>query len=714
MPHTSRQAATDSVSTARRLTGTAALVLLGILVLGQVIRFDFVLWDDQPYVVHHLRRVGPLSLDSVAWSFGNEENGWRTPIPYLSLISDLRLYGLDPAGFHLTNLMIHLLTVVVLFDILLAMTRRFWPSWIASALFAVHPLHVEPVAWVTGRWELLCGMFWVLGMLGYQRFCHRPTLMRLVPVMGAYILALASKPMALTFPFALLLLDYWPLNRLSLTTRQGQPPQADEHAPTIVGWQTAVREKLPLFGIMLTAVAISYVSKTAFLQSVTMQRFTWAEKIQGAVAAYAAYIADFVWPIGLSFYYPHAAIMGGFNPWRVLACALLLAGISAVVLVLSQRRALLVGWLWFLGTLVPAIGLVQVEHHARADRYMYIPLIGLLVMVCWGIPPLLAPTRRRRVLLTGCGCGVVLVMSLLAWRQTSHWRDSEALFRYALQVDKRNFKAEHGMGSLAYARGEYALAERHFARARNIYHGTGLHDYLLARTALSQGSLDKAMQAIQRSLVQRPDWAEAHRLAAEIHQARGDFRKASQAYHQMLRHGSQSPDTQVAFGEYLFRQGKLREALRHYRQALILDPHHLKAPLAVGETLKALDRPREAREFYRHYVADYPHRDDVAMRLARMLCTPGKEGDLEAEQGLELAMQVCERNGSRNARFLETLSLCLAANSRFEEAEQLVSKALELARSGSDEQLVESLERRKRQFQRREPILSPCAGCTES
>ena len=392
------------------------LFLISILLVGltgvtfrEVSSFDFLIWDDEFFLLPHLRREGGITPSSVAWSF-QPQQGWFTPLPYLSLFLDATFYDLNSAGFHVTNLMIHMANVLLVLLVLYRLTRNLWPSCLAAAIFAVHPIHVEPVVWLTARWELLMGTFWLLGMWAYTRYCESRTWASYSLVAVFYCAALLSKPMALTFPFALLLLDVWPLRRLAMV--QGQTDQSANQRLPAVTWYRAVVEKLPLFAIMFAFLGVAWRAKSNFLASKNFVEFTATEKFLNSLETYAIYAGQFAWPTPLSFFYPHPSIGAGFHWWSVCLCFSVLAAITLIAIALFSRRPyLIVGWLWYLGVLVPVNGWVQVEQHARADRYMYVPLIGLCMILCWSAWEASHVVRYGRVVRGVLAVGVVLAFA---------------------------------------------------------------------------------------------------------------------------------------------------------------------------------------------------------------------------------------------------------------------------------------------------------------
>ena len=694
-----------------------ALVFCNLVVFSQALTYEFLMWDDEKFVVRHIERLGGLSTATATWAMTNNENGWRTPLPYLSLFADASLFGLNPAGYHLTNMLIHTATTVLLFIALRWMTARPWVSAAAAALFAVHPLHVEPVVWVTGRWELLCGFFWIAGMLAYAWYARRPTAARLLAVILTYLCALASKPMALTFPFALLLLDYWPLYRISpFQKRQADNNATDAQAGISwpeISWQRAVGEKLPLFAVMVAALLISYQSKAGYVSSKALVRFTPGQRALNALESYATYVRQFAWPDDLAFYYPHPVIAGGFGTAQLLGATALLVGITVATVILARRqRFLLVGWLWFLGVLVPSIGLVQVEHHAHADRYMYIPLIGLILLTCWGMALLFERLPRAKACASIAVIGCLLVFTGVARQQASHWRSSRTLFEHAISVDAGNFKAWTGLGELAMREGEHAVAEECFRNADRAFHARGLHLYLVGRAAFAQGKYPQAIDALEASLRQNPALTRARGLLAESHAARDNAGAARREYDRMVQLTPRDPSAHKWFADYLTRTGDYDTALLHYRMALELDPLNQRVPKLIGTALSKLGRADEAVAFYKQYLRKYPRRVEIADDLAWILSTHEDEAVRDGETAVEIAEQLCAGSQFSNRFMLDTLSAAYAEVGRYKDAADAAMKSLGLARVANDQEHSAVLEARLLLFRNRRPYRQTRSSAT--
>jgi protein O-mannosyl-transferase len=449
-----------SLSSHRVLLLAAALALLTVLAYLPVLGNGFVLLDDGLYVTANARVLKGLTGEGLAWIWSaNVANNWH-PLTVLSHMLDCQLYGLAPAGHHLTSLLLHLANGLLLFAVLHRMTGALWRSAAAAALFAVHPLHVESVAWVAERKDVLSGLFWMLAMAAYVGYAARPSRGRYLLVASMMILGLMAKPMVVTLPFVLLLLDVWPLGRLRI-----EP-----------GWSRQLArlaaEKLPLLALSAAGCVVTIVWQTTSLADLDV--VPWRLRLANAAVSYATYLGKTLLPRNLAVFYP---LQLDIAVWKAAAAAVLIAALTALA-VWKARRApwFLVGWLWYLGTLVPVIGLVQVGRQAMADRYTYLPSIGLFLIVCWGLPELAGNRAGRRVVLAIASVTAILALTVATRAQVRHWSDSVSLFRHALAVTEGNYVAHVGLAKALRQQKDWAGAREQYRAALALR--PGLRDAL--------------------------------------------------------------------------------------------------------------------------------------------------------------------------------------------------------------------------------------------
>lgn len=521
------------------------LVVVTAAVYWQVAEFELINFDDYLYVRDNpLVQAGVMSPTAVRLAFLPYEANW-IPLVWISYMveHDIGAYILDsetPAIHHITNALLHITNAVLLFLVLFGMTGWRWRSAFVAALFALHPLHVESVAWVAERKDVLSTFFWLLTMLAYLRYTRLPTARNYGTVILLFALGLMAKSMLVTLPIALLLLDYWPLGRIR--NRAGS-----------VEWPALRRmliEKTPLFALALAGCIITVWAQSRGGAVGSLEVYPLGVRLANALVAYMAYIGKMFWPAGLCFLYPHP---GSTLPhWQVVASGILLVGLTALAFAVAPRRSyVLTGWLWYVITLLPVIGIIQVGKQAMADRYTYVPLIGLFIIVAWGVPDLLARAAAAgeslrpviAVFLGICAIGSLAVLTVLCYRQLGYWRDSIALCKHAVQVCEANPMAHFNLGAAFADRGEADLAVQEYRRAIKMRPDFVDAYYNLATTLAKQGRLELSARYFRKVLRIAPDYAEAH----------------------------------DNFGIVLAQQGRLDDAIWHFSQALRLDPNNQRA-----------------------------------------------------------------------------------------------------------------------------------------
>jgi tetratricopeptide (TPR) repeat protein len=533
-----------------------ALLAAGLLVAATLVTYwpaleNGFVFDDIDYVTLNPQVQAGLTGPSIAWAFttGHASN-WH-PLTWLSLELDRDLFGPEPWGYHLTNLVLHVANALLLFLVFWKMTTAVWPSAFVAALFALHPLHVESVAWVTERKDVLSTLFGLLALLAYWAYARRPALGRYLLVVLAFALSLLAKPMLVTLPFLLLLLDYWPLGRLRLV----REPLAERHRAAGAAGPVAVArlilEKVPLLLLAAASCVATWLAQQHGHSVQRLAQLPLALRAGNAVVAYAVYLRKVLWPTDLAAFYPHP---GSSLPWsHVAAPALLLVAVTALALWLRRRAPyLFVGWFWYLGTLVPVIGLVQVGSQGLADRYTYVPLVGIFIMAAWGVADLVARRPAQAAAPAALGWAVILVAcALITWLQVHHWQDNLHLWHHALEVLPDNAFAHTNLGVAimenASGPDDETAAFSHFTRALQIDPDQARASLGLALLAQQRGRIEEAVQRFRRVLHLEPTNEVAQRgLASNL---------ARQLY---LR------------GEALRREGKRAEAIACFREALSL------------------------------------------------------------------------------------------------------------------------------------------------
>jgi len=579
------------------------LLLLAVLAaFGQTVQHGFLNFDDDAYVYENRHVSHGLTASGVVWAFSQGEQASWIPVTWLSLMLDCQFYDLHAGGHHLSNVLLHAVTAMLLFLVLRRMTGRLWPSALVAALFAVHPLRTESVAWVTERKDVLSGLFFMLTLWAYLEYVrHGFSWARYALLIVLFALGLMAKPMLVTVPFVLLVLDYWPLGRMAGDQRPGATPS--QGCRTLAATPSAcngdaspngarflpalctrfwssrrlIIEKLPLFALAAGDCLLMIVLQARSHTLLSSEQLPLWWRLSNAALTYATYLGQFFYPAGLVVVYPRLEL--ALPGWQVGGACLLLAGITAAAF-LSRRKCpyLLAGWLWYLGMLVPVIGLLQVGSTARADRFTYLPQIGLAMALVWGVAHACQTWPLRR---WACGAAAAVLAALIActFRQTSFWGDTETLWARTLALTSRNYLAHNAMGVL-----------------------------------IADDRLDEAMSQFRQGIAIRPNCTALHMNLASALMASGRSAEAEHEFHQVLKC---NPHDALAFdllGLLVAERGQLDEAIAYFRQSLKESPNSPDTCYDLGKALVKRGRPAESQKFFRQaaelapdYVAAHDH-----------------------------------------------------------------------------------------------------------
>ncbi|MBI3607391.1 MAG: tetratricopeptide repeat protein [Nitrospirae bacterium] len=475
------------------------LIVGTVAVFWQVESHGFINYDDPGYVTKNPHIRQGFTRESLTWALtATYFSNWH-PLTWLSYMLDYRLFGDNPRGYHVVNVGLHAANTVLLFVVLRRMTGVLWPSVFVAALFGIHPMHVESVVWVAERKDVLSTLFWLLAMGAYARYAERPRAASYVLVLACFALGLMAKPMVVTLPFVFLLLDYWPLQRFAVAAgrRIMLPPAA------------LIVEKMPFFALVAASSVITYVAQVSGGAVASLEKFPLSIRLMNAAVSYLEYIHKMVWPFALSLRYPHP---GHALPlWQALGAAVLLVLISiGVCRQMRQRPYLVVGWFWYVGTLVPVIGLVQVGEQAMADRYTYLPFIGLFIILAWGVWEILNRWQFLRPVLTALAAVLLAVLMVTTWFQVRYWRDSVTLYEHSLAVTSGDFLLHYNLANELRERGDLDAAVGHYAASIRA-NPTFAEAYTNAGPILAgQGRVDEAIACYAAALKLKPDLAEAH------------------------------------------------------------------------------------------------------------------------------------------------------------------------------------------------------------
>ena len=567
----------------RLLIISLLLIIAAFMAFWQVTQNDFTNFDDTKYVTENGHIQDGLTVEGIKWAFTTGHAGNWHPLTWISHMVDVELFGLQPGWHHLTSLLFHLANTILLFLVLNRMTQALWRSAFVAALFALHPLHVESVAWVAERKDVLSTFFWMLTMGLYVSYVARPGLTRYLTLLLCFALGLLAKPMLVTLPFVLLLLDYWPLRRLE-QQKPPQEPSSKDKSRTLpvkapvqpVGHWPLLRllliEKIPLFVLAALSSTVTYLAQQHGGAVSSLEALPPSGRIANAVVSYSTYLVKMLWPTNLAVFYPHP---GWWPLWQVLGSVALLIAITVLVLRGAKKRPYAaVGWLWYVGTLVPVIGIVQVGSQALADRYTYIPLVGLFIIVAWAVPELLEKWPYRKEALSALSAVCLLCLFLVTWRQVGYWRNSIALYDHALEVADRNSLIHYNRGTAYTNLSKYTQAIADFNRAIEInpryveaYNNRGRAYIGLAKYTEAIANLDRAIEI-------NPRYVEAYTNRGVVYTNLGNYTQAIADFNRAIeinpRYVEAYTNRGVAYGSL----GNYTQAIADLDRAIGINPKY--------------------------------------------------------------------------------------------------------------------------------------------
>jgi len=714
-------------------------LMAGLLVLGTfslywpATGYDFVSYDDDVYVTSNAHVQSGLTLKSIKWACSNPVCCNWHPITVWSHMLVCQLSGLNPWGHHLTNVVLHALNAGLVFALLQLMTGATWRSLLVAALFAVHPLRVESVAWVSERKDVLSGFFGLLALIAYARYAQvqsqqpnpktAPHSSRFTPhaapfyllSLFLFALGLMSKPMLVTWPFVMLLLDYWPLRRFELSTLRSQ----------LSILLRLVREKIPFLLLAASASIVTLVVQQRGGSLAMGERLPLGARVGNALISYYRHIGKLFWPKHLAVYYPHP---GSWPLGYVVLAGGVILGISVLVWVQRRRYPyLLVGWLWFVGMLVPVIGLVQTGGQAMADRHTYLPSLGLLLLAIWGVCELTQRWRYRALALSLAGGAAIILCLALTQQQLGYWKDSETLFRHALEVTENNYLAHANLGAVLIKKGQIDEAISQCQEAirlkpdcidahnnlGNAFVMKGRIDeaisqyqealrlkpdyaepcYNLGNTLLLKGHTDEAIHQFQEALRLKPDYAQAHNNLGVAFGKKGQSDEAISQYQEALRLKPDYAEAHYGLAITLALKGQMEEALREYQAALRLKPDYADThnnlsflwteyPKALGAMASALDgqgKYADAIRFYQAALKAQPAQEDILNNLAWLLASCPDAAFRNGPEAVRLATRACDLTGYTRPLFVGTLAAAQAETGDFSAAIATAERAAALA-----------------------------------
>jgi tetratricopeptide (TPR) repeat protein len=654
----------------------SCLFALVWLVFGQTLWHDFVNFDDEVYVYQNPVVRNGLTTSGLAWAFGQSHaRNWH-PLTTISHMADCQLYGLNAGGHHFTSVLLHSISAVMLFLVLRQMTRMLLRSAFAAAIFAVHPLHVESVAWVAERKDVLSGLFFVLTLAAYNQYTRHPAnWRRYALVVASFALGLLCKPMLVTLPLVLLLLDYWPLGRFSSPSRL-------VNALDNGGSPRVLAEKVPLLVLSAISCTTTLVAQSGSVGR--MEQLPLSARLANAVVTYVVYLWQTVWPVKLAAFYPYPEsnytllTVGG-------ATAILLLLTTAAVWLRKTQPYLFVGWFWYLGMLVPVIGIMQVGLQSHADRYTYLPQIGISIAATWLFAEMAQTWRRHREVLAAIALLTICGFASLAWLQTRHWNDSRTLWVRTAAVTRNNDVAENNLGVLLEHDGKVGEALSHYTKALEIERTrrNARYDISIAATEnnlgnalFRNGSVEQAISHYRRAVAIRRDYADGfYNLGAALEQ-----------------------------------NGEIDEAIGCYENALSIRPDDAAVHASLADALARTHRDVQAIAHYEKAVA-IDH-DAVLPRnnFAWLLSTAADASQRDSSKAIALAREALAKSGGNNPIVLRTLAAAYAESGRFAEAIAAAERGLEVARQGGDSARARALTHDLELYRMNQPLRISGAG----
>ncbi len=671
----------------------AALALLTFVAYEQVRNHDFIDYDDNDYVFENRHVQTGLTRDSIRWAFtAYHSNNWH-PLTWLSHMMDCQLFGNNPGRHHLTNLLFHIANTLLLFAVLKQMTGALWRSAFVAAAFALHPLHVESVAWVAERKDVLSSFFWMLTMLAYVQYANRPGICRYLLVFLTFSLGLLAKPMLVTMPFVLLLLDYWPLGRLqqSAKGRKGKLLPAESYGLNI-HISTAIRltiEKIPLFALSAASSVVTFIAQSRNEALATIERLPLKMRIVNAASSYLSYIVKIFYPADLAVFYPYSKAPR-------IGAAVLLIGILVCLLFLSRRRPwLVVGLLWYLGTLVPVIGLVQVGSQSMADRYTYLPSIGIFIIIAWAAAELSAKLQYRKIVL-GILAGLAFAVLFICTKiQVKYWQNDVTLFKRALSVTRNNSVMHERYATAVMKQGRFDEAVNHYKQALSISPKLFQAHVGMGLIFIEQGNNDEAIESFKQALQIRSDSASVLNNLGALLAAQGKIDEAVAYFDKAIRSDPDYPRSYYNIGLLKIRQKQYSSAITYLKEALRRRPDWTDVCSNLAESYFSGGDIKQAVYYWRRALELNPQDIKTLNNLAWILATTEDETIRNPNDAVEYAKRIYEFVGPyQQPVFLDTLAAAYAAAGNFPKAVETAQEAIKLAESAGKQDLAEKIRKR--------------------
>ena len=580
------------------------LVIATLAVYWQVLDNDFVNYDDDKYVTENTHVHKGVTFDSLTWAFTSSHAANWHPLTWVSHMIDCQLYGLNPRGHHLTSLLFHVANTLLLLLILVRMTGALWQSSFVAALFALHPLHVESVAWVAERKDVLSTFFMMLTLWVYTIYVKKGEVKRYLLAVLFFVLGLMSKPMVVTLPFILLLLDFWPLGRLCLI-RDTRNEVTGQHTNERLDIFRLLWEKVPFFALAVVSSVVTFIVQERGGAVKLLETYSIQTRIINAFVSYTEYIVNMVWPVKLAVLYPHP---GNSLPiWKGVVTGLVMVLITVLVIRKARKIPYLaVGWFWYIVTLIPVIGIVQVGSQAMADRYTYITLIGLFVIIAWGANDLLSKWLRRKIWLGTLAAIILPVLIVLTWKQVQYWENNITLYEHTLKHTSNNVIIHNNLGTALYKQDRTEEAVEHYLQALQLKPDHAKAHNNLGLAYGDSGMHEEAIKAYKRTIRIDPDYADVHNNLGIAFVKSGKYKEAIESYKQAIRIGPDYAKAHNNLGVAFVKSGKLKEAIESYKQALRINSDFADAHYNLGVAFVKSGMHKEAIDAFKQVIRINP------------------------------------------------------------------------------------------------------------
>ena len=576
------------------------LVVATFAVYWQVLDNDFVAYDDDVYVTENIHVNKGVTFDGLTWAFTSSHSSNWHPLTWISHMIDCQSYGLNPRGHHLTSLLFHVANTLLLLLILVRMTGALWQSSFVAALFALHPLHVESVAWVAERKDVLSTFFMMLTLWAYILYVKKGNIRRYLLVVLFFVLGLMSKPMLVTLPFILLMLDFWPLGRLC-HIHETRNVITGQHTDERLGILRLLWEKVPFFALAVASSVVTFIVQERSGAVKLLETYSIQTRIINAFVAYIEYIVNMIWPVELAVLYPHPG--NSLLLWKGVVAGLALVLITILVIRKARKIPYLaVGWLWYVVTLIPVIGIVQVGAQAMADRYTYITLIGLFIIIAWGAKDLLSRWLYRKICLGTLAAIVLPVLIILTWKQVQYWENSNTLFKHTLKHTSNNYVIYNNQGIVLREQGRTEEAIKHYLQALRSNPGYALAHNNLSNAYYELGMHKEAIGSYKQAIRINPDYAAAHLNLGNAYYESGMHKEAIDAFKHVIRINPDDADAHNYLGVAYVKTGKRKEATEAYKQALRINPDDAQTHYNLGVAYGALGKYKEAAEAFQQAI----------------------------------------------------------------------------------------------------------------